>query len=75
VITKPKGAPPDYDEPVILPIENRTVAKFCQQIHRKLLADFKHALVWGKSVKHQPQRVGKDHVLEDEDIVQIIKKI
>jgi ribosome-interacting GTPase 1 len=27
------------------------------------------------SVKHQPQRVGKDHVLEDEDVVQIVKKV
>lgn len=32
------------------------------------------ALVWGRSVKHQPQKVGKDHVLLDEDVVQIIKK-
>jgi len=32
------------------------------------------ALVWGSSVKHQPQRVGKEHVLNDEDVVQIVKK-
>ena len=31
------------------------------------------ALVWGTSVKFNPQRVGKDHNLEDEDIVQIVK--
>lgn len=35
---------------------------------------FASALVWGSSVKHQPQRVGKDHRLNDEDVVQIIKK-
>lgn len=35
---------------------------------------FDSALVWGTSVKHQPQKVGKDHVLCDEDVVQIIKK-
>lgn len=33
------------------------------------------ALVWGSSVKHQPQKVGKDHVLNDEDVVQIVKKV
>jgi len=33
------------------------------------------ALVWGSSVKHVPQKVGKDHELEDEDVVQIVKKI
>lgn len=32
-------------------------------------------LVWGSSVKHQPQKVGKDHVLNDEDVVQIVKKV
>ena len=32
------------------------------------------ALVWGTSAKHAPQKVGKDHVLDDEDVVQIIKK-
>ncbi len=32
------------------------------------------ASVWGSSVKHNPQRVGKEHILEDEDVVQIIKK-
>ena len=33
------------------------------------------ALVWGTSVKHNPQKVGKEHVLADEDVVQIIKKL
>lgn len=36
---------------------------------------FYSALVWGSSVKHQPQKVGKDHVLNDEDVVQIVKKV
>ena len=32
------------------------------------------ALVWGASVKHQPQKVGKEHELVDEDVVQVVKK-
>lgn len=32
------------------------------------------ALVWGSSVKHNPQKVGKDHMLEDEDVIQLVKK-
>jgi len=32
-------------------------------------------MVWGLSTKHNPQKVGKDHQLLDEDVVQIIKKI
>ncbi len=35
-----------------------------------IIKHFKYALVWGTSVKHRPQKVGRDHVLQDEDIVQ-----
>lgn len=75
IYTKPKGQLPDYSSPVIVSANKRTVEDFCNKIHKHLLTDFKHAQVWGSSVKHNPQRVGKEHVLEDEDIVQIIKKI
>merc|ERR1711976_916471 len=74
IYTKPKGQLPDYNEPVILRRDNRTVEGFVNKIHRTLMKDFKHALVWGSSVKHNPQRVGKEHILNDEDFVQIIKK-
>jgi len=75
IYTKPKGQIPDYDEPVILhSAKNPSVEEFCNRLHRSIMNDFSHALVWGKSAKHQPQRCGKDHLLEDEDIVQICKK-
>lgn len=32
------------------------------------MEQFKTAIVYGKSVKHQPQRVGLGHELEDEDV-------
>ena len=73
--TKPRGRAPDYNEPVVLPSARRTVKDFCNRLHKQIMKDFKYALVWGSSVKHFPQRVGKEHVLNDEDIVQIIKKI
>jgi len=34
-----------------------------------MLKEFRYALVWGMSVKYNPQKVGKDHQLLDEDIV------
>uniref|UniRef100_A0A0G4FZP2 Developmentally-regulated GTP-binding protein 1 n=1 Tax=Chromera velia CCMP2878 TaxID=1169474 RepID=A0A0G4FZP2_9ALVE len=74
VYTKPKGQIPDYNEPVILPADKCKIEDFCNRLHRGLLANFKHALVWGKSVKHYPQKTGKDHQLCDEDVVQLIKK-
>lgn len=75
IYTKPKGQIPDYDEPVILHSErNPTVEEFCNRLHKSIMLEFSHAVVWGRSAKHQPQRCGKDHVLEDEDIVQLVKK-
>lgn len=73
--TKPKGQVPDYGAPVVLTNEKCTVEDFCNQIHKAILEQFKCAYVWGSSVKHNPQKVGKDHVLKDEDVVQIVKKI
>jgi len=75
IYTKPKGQIPDYSAPVILPADRNSVADFCNRIHRTLLAQFRVALVWGQSVRHTPQRCGKDHRLMDEDVVQIIKKV
>jgi len=75
IYTKPKGQIPDYTAPVILPADRNRMEDFCQRIHRSLLAQFKCALVWGQSVKHTPQRCGKEHRLMDEDVVQIIKKV
>jgi len=76
VFTKPKGQIPDYNEPVLLRKgKEPTVEAFVERIHRGLLKQFKHALVWGSSVKHNPQRCGLNHVLHDEDVVQIIKKV
>lgn len=40
----------------------------CNSIHKTIVEQFKHAIVYGKSVKHQPQRVGLSHELADEDI-------
>ncbi|KAF0313412.1 GTP-binding protein 128up [Amphibalanus amphitrite] len=73
--TKPKGQLPDYETPVVLSRSKHTVEDFCNKIHRTIIKEFKYALVWGESVKHQPQKVGKEHVLCDEDVVQIVKKV
>ena len=74
IYTKPKGQIPDYEAPVIIPRKMSTVFDFCGKIHKQLQKDFKVAQVWGISVKHNPQRCGKDHQLLDEDVVQVIKK-
>lgn len=57
--------------------ENRggnTVQAFCDHLHASLAKEFSYALVWGTSSKHYPQRCGLTHTLDDEDVVQIVKK-
>jgi small GTP-binding protein len=73
--TKPKGQLPDFTDPVIVQQGKRTVEDFCLKIHKSLVKDFKYAYVWGTSVKYSPMKVGIEHVLSDEDIVQVFKKI
>mmetsp|Transcript_2535 Transcript_2535/g.5652 ORF Transcript_2535/g.5652 Transcript_2535/m.5652 type:complete len:398 (+) Transcript_2535:177-1370(+) len=76
VYTKRVGDKPDFLSPVVLTQDRggTTVEALCRQIHNSLVADFKYALVWGTSSKHYPQRCGLSHRLEDEDVVQIVKK-
>ncbi|XP_004343888.1 developmentally regulated GTP binding protein 1 [Capsaspora owczarzaki ATCC 30864] len=75
VYTKPKGQLPDYEAPVVLKRGKCTIEHFCNRLHKSIMAQFKYALVWGSSVKHNPQKCGKEHILADEDVVQIVKKI
>lgn len=75
IYTKPKGQIPDYEAPVIVPRKASTIEGFCGKLHKQLAKDMKYAMVWGTSVRHNPQKVGKDHQLNDEDVVQIVKKL
>ncbi|KAI9056580.1 developmentally regulated GTP binding protein 1 [Trametes coccinea BRFM310] len=75
VYTKPRGAAPDYSQPVVLRRGKCTVEDFCNAIHKEIAKQMKYAIVWGASAKHaRGQKVGLDHVLEDEDVVHIAKK-
>ncbi|GAX84155.1 hypothetical protein CEUSTIGMA_g11578.t1 [Chlamydomonas eustigma] len=72
--THPPRNPPEGDH---LPAEISTFflspsPSSC--IHKTLSKEFKYGLVWGTSSKHYPQRCGLIHNLEDEDVVQIVKK-
>lgn len=76
VYTKRVGHKPDFAEPVVLS-EDRggtTIEHFCNHIHKSLTAEFNYALVWGTSAKHLPQRCGLSHTLQDEDVVQVVKR-
>jgi len=72
IYLRPKGGKADYIEPLIIRNGN-SVLDVCNKLHRKLRRDFRYGLVWGKSVKFGGQRVGLNHVLQDEDVLTIIK--
>ncbi|EFI27683.1 developmentally regulated GTP binding protein 1 [Coprinopsis cinerea okayama7 len=75
VYTKPRGLAPDYSAPVVLKRGSCTIQDFCNAIHKEIAKQMKYAVVWGASAKHaRGQKVGLDHVLEDEDVVHIAKK-
>ncbi|XP_071946516.1 developmentally-regulated GTP-binding protein 1 isoform X2 [Antedon mediterranea] len=74
IYTKPKGQLPDYEAPVVLKTDQTTVEDFCNNLHKSILKELKYALVWGSSVKHNPQKVGREHELNDEDVIQIVKR-
>ena len=73
VFTKAPGGEVDRKKAIVLPWRKATVENCCKKIHKKLADEMKFALVWGTSVKHNPQRVGKEHRLHDGDILQIVK--
>ena len=70
VYTQPKGKPID-PEPVVLYSTRCTVRDFCDKIHSGLIDDFNYALVTGTSVKHFQCKCGRDHELQDGDVVTI----
>lgn len=73
VYTKKPGAPPDFEDCLILR-KGVSVEHVCHSIHRTLVSAFKYAIVWGQSTKFSPQRVGLNHVMGDEDVICIAKK-
>ncbi len=69
---RPKGGETDVKEPLIAR-KDSTIGNICDKLHRRMRKQFRYALVWGKSVKFGGQRVGINHVLQDEDVLTIIK--
>ena len=51
-----------------------SVEAACTSVSKDLLDVFNFALVWGRSTKFNPQRVGLSHTLMDEDVFQVVPK-
>lgn len=73
IYTKRRGEYPDFSDGIVMR-RNSNIEHVCHNIHRSLPDVFKYALVWGVSAKHQPQKMGLQNPVADEDVIQIIKK-
>lgn len=60
----------DKSNPIVLK-NGSTVEDAALKLHKELAGGFKYAVLWGRSGKFQGQRVGKHHILNDEDILEI----
>lgn len=69
VYSKEPGKPPDLQTPFVLS-RGSTVLDLAGKIHKDFVTQFKYACVWG-STKYPGQRVQKDYVIQDKDIVEI----
>lgn len=70
---KPQGKKADLEEPMIIR-KGSTVGEVAARLHRDFIRNFRHAKVWGTSVKFPAQKVGLDHVLNDKDVLRLIIK-
>lgn len=68
VYTKTPGKKPDLNEPIILK-KGSIVEEAAESIHKDFKNQLKYALVWG-SAKFNGQRVRKDYVLADGDVIE-----
>jgi len=63
----------DREEPLVLR-EGDTVGDACEKLGGSFDERFRFARVSGPSAKHDDQQVGRDHELEDEDVLRIVAR-
>ncbi len=68
VYTKTPGKPPDLSDPVVLK-RGSTLTEAARAIHKDFANRLRYARLWG-SDRYDGQRVERNHVLEDGDVVE-----
>jgi ribosome-interacting GTPase 1 len=66
-----RAGSPAAPEPIALPA-GATTFEVARTIHSDFASQFRAARVWGPSARYDAQRVGREHVLQDGDMVEII---
>jgi len=67
--TKSPGIKVDLSDPVILK-QGATVKDAAEAVHKDFKSNLRYAVLWG-SGKFNGQRVGQDHVLRDNDVIEL----
>jgi len=71
VYTRKRGSKEIASRPLVIE-RGATVIEVAKNIHSRLYENFKYARVWSKRLPHSPVRVGKNFILEDGDVVEIV---
>ncbi len=69
VYTKQPGKPPDIARPFVLE-RGSTVMDLAEKVHKDLAERLSFARIWAED-KYDGQRVPRDHVLEDKDVIEL----
>jgi ribosome-interacting GTPase 1 len=69
VYSKTPGKKPSLDEPFIFR-RGSTLMDMAKSVHRDFAKNLKFARIWGGQ-KYQGQKVNRDYVLQDEDIIEL----
>jgi ribosome-interacting GTPase 1 len=70
VYTKEPSVKNPSDKPIVVE-KGASIIDVAKKLHTKLYKEFKYARIWGTSAKHPGQKVGSNHMLEDNDIIEI----
>jgi hypothetical protein len=69
VYSKIPGKKADLNDPFTLPVGS-TVMDMARVVHKDFSLKLRFARIWGKNT-YDGQRVNRNHVLEDEDIIEL----
>jgi len=67
--TKQPGKQKDY--PPVAMKKGTTVKGLATLLHHDFIDKFRYARVWGKSARFSGQRVGLNHILQEEDVIEL----
>ncbi|PWB55027.1 MAG: GTP-binding protein [Candidatus Methanoperedenaceae archaeon] len=71
IFMKPQGKAADLEEAMIIRY-GATIGDVCDKLHRDFKKRFRYAQIWGTSAKHEGQRAGLDHTMDDNDILTLV---